>query len=74
MTDADLITIVIEPKPDLLARQGGPERDPMYRLRLALKRLLRDYGLRCVMVRNPNPDERDSLTQVPENPHEATEC
>jgi hypothetical protein len=31
-------------------RYGAPVRTPTYRLRLALKALLRSYGLRCVQV------------------------
>ena len=48
------MTIILELKPvtDPLRRQGLPARDPTYRLKLALKRLLRDYGLECTSVRD----------------------
>lgn len=37
---------------DPAACHGTPARDPVIRLRLALKALLRAYGLRCVAVRD----------------------
>ncbi|MGH7179175.1 MAG: hypothetical protein ACREJC_17490 [Tepidisphaeraceae bacterium] len=40
--------IHLRAEPDGLDLHG---REPVYRLKLALKRLLRDYGLRCVTVR-----------------------
>lgn len=60
------ITLVLEPKPDPLARRGYPERDPVYRLRLALKRLLREYGLKAIVVLSPNSDELNALNEKPQ--------
>lgn len=62
----DLITLVIEPKDDPLCRRGLPARKPMYRLKLALKRLVRDYGLRPVIVRNPNGEELAAFNAQPD--------
>ncbi len=45
MTDRQSFTITLHPLP---TRPGQP--DPMYRLRTALKRLLRTYGLRCTRI------------------------
>lgn len=38
-------------------------RTPLYRLRLALKRLLRDYGLRAEFYRELGPGELRSLAR-----------
>jgi hypothetical protein len=55
------LTLILEAKQDPICRDGYPGRDPMYRLRLALKRLLRDYGLRAIVVRNPTQVEQAAL-------------
>lgn len=41
--------------PDPLVRRGLPAREPVYRLRLALKTLLREYGLRCCSITTKLP-------------------
>jgi hypothetical protein len=49
---------------DPQARHGLPARDGAYRLRLALKSLLRGFGLRCTAAR---PGTSDSAP-TPNNP------
>lgn len=39
-----------------------PDGDPTQALRLALKRLLRDHGLRCVSCTTEGPDQEASTT------------
>ncbi|TWT43950.1 hypothetical protein RAS1_03540 [Phycisphaerae bacterium RAS1] len=43
--------VTLHPEPAGIDHLG---RDPIYRLRVALKRLLRSFGLRCVHVRELN--------------------
>ena len=50
-------TLVVFPVEDPLCRQGLPARPPEYRLRLALKALLRSYGLDAKVVRVPTAAE-----------------
>jgi hypothetical protein len=42
--------LVLRPVRDPLEAWGTPARDGGYRLKLALKTLLRSYGLKCVRV------------------------
>ncbi len=55
-------TFILELKPvaDPQRRQGYPARDPNYRLKLALKRFLRDYGLECTSVRDGRGEAIDT--------------
>ena len=48
-TEADVL-LILRPGRDPLERPGCPSRDADYRLKLVLKRLLRDFGFRCVRV------------------------
>lgn len=68
MNDADAVfgAVILELKAveDPMQRQGLPPREPDYRLRLALKVLLRVYGLRCVSVRDKNSG--DVIDQQPQ--------
>jgi hypothetical protein len=41
------VMLILTPLPDPLARRGLPPRDADYRLKLLLKRVLRDHGFRC---------------------------
>ena len=43
-------TLTIEAGPDPLTRSQGINRNATYRLKLILKRMLRDHGFRCVRV------------------------
>ena len=49
-TDPPDTLLILRPVRDPLARPGYPARDPDYRMKLLLKRLLRDFGFRCVRV------------------------
>jgi hypothetical protein len=49
--DGDVV-LVLRPVADPQARKGHPERDPTYRLRLALKAMLRAFGWKCVSMTN----------------------
>ncbi|AMV30158.1 hypothetical protein VT84_37545 [Gemmata sp. SH-PL17] len=55
-------TFILELKPvaDPQRRLGYPARDPNYRLKLALKRFLRDYGLECTSVREGQGEPIDT--------------
>ncbi|VTS01717.1 unnamed protein product [Gemmata massiliana] len=57
-------TFILELKPvaDPQRRQGYPARDPNYRLKLALKRFLRDYGLECTSVRDGQGEPIDGTS------------
>ena len=48
MTDRQRFILTIRPEPAGIGRLG---RDPVYRLKLLLKRMLRDHGWRCVEIR-----------------------
>ncbi len=50
------VLLVLRPVRDPLEGPGQPARDADYRLKLALKTLLRAYGLRCVTCRDVKPD------------------
>ncbi|WP_149112152.1 hypothetical protein [Limnoglobus roseus] len=52
-----VFVLVLRPVADPQAGPGVPPRDPDYRLKLALKTLLRAFGLRCVAVRNPQSSD-----------------
>lgn len=49
--------LVLQVDADPLAKAHGERyaRDGAYRLKLALKRLLRDFGLKCVSVHDARP-------------------
>lgn len=47
MTERALYTLTLRPEPAGVDKHG---RDPEYRLRAALKLLLRSFGLRCVAI------------------------
>ena len=49
-------TLVIVPVADPLTRYGHAERSPDYRLKCALKELLRKYGFKVVRVTLPKPE------------------
>ena len=50
------VVLVLRPVADPLARtNGGYARDASYRLRLLLKRMLRDHGFRCLSVGPATP-------------------
>ena len=51
-TDPPDVQLVLRPVADPQVRYGHAERDADYRLKLALKTLLRSYGLRCVTCRD----------------------
>lgn len=55
--DREDVVLIIRPVRDPLAGPGRPPRDAAYRLKLLLKRILRDHGFRAVAVRNPTTDE-----------------
>lgn len=42
---------------DPITRHGHPARPAAVRTRHALKRLLRSYGLKAVICRNPTPEQ-----------------
>jgi hypothetical protein len=46
----DDILMILRPLGDPLERSHGIRRSSDYRLKLVLKRLLRDFGFRCVRV------------------------
>jgi hypothetical protein len=50
-TDRPEFVLTLRAGADPQARHGHAERDEEYRLKLALKVLLRSFGLRCVSVR-----------------------
>ena len=52
----------LKPVTDPQRRQGFPARDPNYRLKLVLKRLLRDYGLECTSVSDSQGEPIDSTS------------
>lgn len=54
------VLLVLRPVRDPLEGPGYPARDADYRLKLALKTLLRAYGLRCVSVRDVKTDAPDT--------------
>jgi hypothetical protein len=49
------VLLILRPGRDPLERPGQPARDADYRLKLVLKRLLRDFGFRCVRVCDTPP-------------------
>ena len=53
----ETVTLVLVPVADPAARHGLAERPVEDRLAKALKALLRQHGLRAVVVRCPTPDE-----------------
>jgi hypothetical protein len=53
--DRPRYSLLIEVGPDPIARHRGIHRSPEYRLKVLLKRLLRDLGLRAVEVRPAHP-------------------
>lgn len=60
--EGDHLVMVIRPEPRGKDAYG---RDPEYRLRGVLKRLLRSYGWRCVSLR-PIADTREVRQRVPQ--------
>lgn len=68
------VALVLEVLPDPQAKALGDRfaRPGDYRLKLALKRLLRDFGLRCVSVHDARPagNKAEDLTPT-EVPHAA---
>jgi hypothetical protein len=46
--DRERTILVIEAGPDPLYKHHGVSRDANYRLRVLLKRLLRDLGFKCI--------------------------
>lgn len=63
MPDPAGYVLELVPLADPQAEWGHPARDADYRLKLALKYLLRAHGLRCVAVR-----DRRAERQVPAVP------
>ncbi|MGH7176200.1 MAG: hypothetical protein ACREJC_02360 [Tepidisphaeraceae bacterium] len=58
----------------LRAEPDGPDRhgrEPAYRLKLALKRLLRDHGLRCLSIAEKPPDAVESSPTARNRPHQS---
>lgn len=55
-------TLQLRAEPPGVDRYG---REPVCRLRLALKRLLRDYGLRCVDLRDSDNQHRNDVECSP---------
>lgn len=49
----DLVVLTIRPEPKGVDAWG---RDPTYRLKLLLKRMLRSWGWRCVKIGLPRED------------------
>jgi hypothetical protein len=47
-TDPPDVLLILRPGRDPMEAPGVPARDADYRLRLALKSLLRSFGLRCL--------------------------
>ena len=69
-----IFQLQLQPVPD---GRDGDGRDPYYRLRGALKRLLRSYGLRCVECKEipaadlfirPNQPDHKGLRRRPNRP------
>lgn len=58
------VTIVLRAVADPLVRAGLPERDMDYRLKLALKTLLRQFGLKCIACRDVQAGEPGEDTQT----------
>lgn len=58
MTDgaADVV-LVLRPVADPFAGPGRPPRDVPYRLKVALKVLLRSFGLKCISISDVGPGE-----------------
>lgn len=53
--EGESLFLELKPLADPQTRQGFPARDPMVRLRLALKQLLRAHGWRCCGVSGRHP-------------------
>ena len=51
----DVWVIEVKPVTDPLTRHGHKARDVDVRIALALKALLHGYGLRCTVIRDPQP-------------------
>ena len=58
-TDPDRFIVDLKAVADPLAATNHYVREPSYRLRLALKVLLRSFGLRCTRVAPALPPEPD---------------
>ena len=57
------VTLVFVAAADPLVRHhGGAGRDFPYRIRLLLKRALRDLGLRCVAARDVQPGDPTTVS------------
>jgi hypothetical protein len=57
--------LVIEAGPDPLYVHHGINRDPNYRLRVLLKRLLRDLGFKCVSCGPETPPKPPAKSERP---------
>ena len=55
----DVWVIEVKPVTDPLTRHGHKARDVDVRIALALKALLHGYGLRCTVIRDPQPGRCD---------------
>lgn len=59
MTDRPVYTLVLRDQGDPATRRGFPDRPGEYRLKLALKRLARDWGFRCTRAMPAPKDPTD---------------
>lgn len=60
------VLLVLRPLRDPLERPGQPARDSDYRLKLVLKRLLRDFGFRCLRACDVKPGTKPADVKVEE--------
>ncbi|MBX3399507.1 MAG: hypothetical protein KF873_12255 [Gemmataceae bacterium] len=74
MTPPDVL-LILHPGREPLERPGVPARDADYRLRLALKTLLRSFGLRCVRACDLKTGTKPAdvrAEELPDRPHGGT--
>lgn len=74
-TDLPDVLLILRPGRDPLEGPGYPARDADYRLKLALKTLLRAFGLRCVRacdVKTGTKPAEVRAEELPDRPHGGT--
>jgi hypothetical protein len=74
-TDPPDVLLILRPVRDPLEGPGYPARDADYRLKLALKTLLRAYRLRCVSVRDVKTGKKPAdvrAEELTDRPHGGT--
>lgn len=63
--DRERSVLVIEAVADPLERNHGINRSANYRLKLVLKRLLRDYGFKCIRCGPETPPQPPAKSERP---------